>query len=141
MSMVFFNERGAIDVRGEDGRGRFSGKVQSQLEREYGQLEIIPIEEAARRIEQAACMPCIEITHEQFNDALEVLPPLLWKQDADVESFRCCEATSGSVHASYVRLGRRYFTMRRPISDSHEMLVAMATQTMLAGRRTKAALT
>lgn len=134
MSNVYFNGQTAVDVVGPAGLGVYSGKSKADLERQYGTLEILSIAEAAERIEQRACSLPVEVTEAKWDEALCVLPPLKWVQKGDVESFRICEATVATVHATYVRLGKRYFHMSRPLAESHEQVVALAASAMAAPR-------
>jgi len=134
MSNVFFNGHTAVDVVDPSGVGGYSRKSKAELERQYGKLEIISIAEAVERIEQRACTLPIEVTEAEWDEALNVLPPLKWIRTADVESFRICEPTVATVHATYVRLGKRYFCMNRPRAESHEQVVSLAATVMAAPR-------
>lgn len=113
-----------VDQVGPDGRGMYSRKTREELEAEYGTLEVIDTEEAARRTDAAATTGPREITSEDFQDALEVLPPMRWINRGGAESFRISEAISGTVHGAYVRIGERYFTLAQPLRVTHDELVA-----------------
>lgn len=132
MSNVFFNGTCAVDVVNDQARGAYSGKSKFELEGDYGPLQVIPLAEATRLMEKRACTDAVEIDEGAWMEGLEVLPPLKWYRGGNDESFRCCEATSGSVHASYVRLGHRYFVMSQPLSSTHEELVCLAAKALVS---------
>lgn len=51
-----------------------------------------------------------EISEEDWDYALNVLPPLRWTHELGVEVFAISEATSGCMHSWYARLNGRCFT-------------------------------
>jgi hypothetical protein len=52
-----------------------------------------------------------EITHEQYDDALNCLPPLKWEaMPGGGTRFLCLEPTDASYHAQYADYKGRYFT-------------------------------
>lgn len=131
MSNVFYNGTCAVDIVNAQALGTYSGKSKFELESDYGPLQVIPLAEAVRLMEKRACTDAVEIDADEWMEGLEVLPPLKWHRGGNDESFRCCEATSGAVHASYVRLGSRYFVMNQPLSKTHEDLVCLAARAMV----------
>lgn len=68
----------------------------------------------ARNAELFTSIEPIEITEEQFWEALEVLPPQRWKGGV----FYCMEALTGSIHAMYCEAGGKYFTANRCIIET-----------------------
>ena len=66
--------------------------------------------------------PWMEITEDQWTDALEVLPPEKWQTVNGVELFRMSERPTGDITAHYARIGGRYFTANRRTSDKYEKL-------------------
>ena len=91
-------------------------------------------DEASRQIDAATDarfkQGVSEITVEQFEYALNVLPPVGWTTHAAVESFRMSERTWGTLTGIYARLGRRYFTLvddiRTPAADIAARVAAFA---------------
>jgi len=58
-----------------------------------------------------------EITEEQYNDALDVLPPLKWCQKNGVEMFCICEMYTGSYTTQYAKAGGKYYTKMVDVLD------------------------
>ena len=62
-----------------------------------------------------------EITAEDFNEALEILPPAMWRTIGSVESFTVPEPVDHGVYDRVVRIGDRYWKMlasiNTPIND------------------------
>lgn len=132
MSNVFFNGHTVVDVVNPAGLGGYSNKSQAELEHKYGPLVIISLDEAVQKIEERAKSLPIEVDADEWDRSLNVLPPMKWIRAGDTESFRICEATCGMIHATYVRMGNRYFCMNRPLSETHAALVALVESTLAA---------
>lgn len=60
----------------------------------------------------------IEISEEEFQDALNVLPPLKWCNIDGVEMFCMCEMLTGSYTAQYARKNDKYYTKTVDVRDS-----------------------
>ena len=56
-------------------------------------------------------------TKEEWWDALEVLPPMMWRQYDWIETFFISEAMTDNIHSCHVRLGDEYFTVNRRTTD------------------------
>lgn len=86
------------------------------LEREkIGKFEIMTWEEFHKREREAILAdPMVEITAEQFNDALDILPPLRWVKKGGIEMFCCREMWSDTYTTQYAhdhRHGKYYSKM------------------------------
>ena len=87
---------------------------------EYGStLIVLPLDEAWQRHETAFNAEPVEITESQWHDMLGVLPPVAWQRDANGESFKLSERTTGAITAIYVHLNKRYFTFSDDIRTPH----------------------
>ena len=68
-----------------------------------------------------------EITEEDYNDALNVLPPLKWCTKKGVEMFCMCEMYTGSYTTQYARYCGRYYCKMVDCKDEstwlHNILV------------------
>lgn len=60
--------------------------------------------------EELACTAPVEISHDQWRDALEILPPDCWEQRGPFQSFQCSERITGRVAATYLRRSQRYWS-------------------------------
>jgi len=49
-----------------------------------------------------------KIDSERWHDMLNIMPPLLWTNNGGLETFMICEATYGSIHTQFGRVGDRY---------------------------------
>lgn len=66
----------------------------------YGpDLAILPLAEAQARYERQFKTEPVEIDEGAWHEALNVLPPEDWRNDANGESFKCSEPTAGSITA------------------------------------------
>jgi hypothetical protein len=96
------------------------GQAFDRLMPRYGNdLIAMALDTAIARQEDAYRSPVQEITEEQWFDALEVLPPVAWKNTADGESFKMSERLSGSITGIYVRKGGRCFMFNDSITLPH----------------------
>lgn len=64
------------------------------------------------------------ITHRDYWDALECLPPMLWRKGSGCESFFICEATTSNIHSCYIEMGDKYYTAMRRTSLKHTHLIS-----------------
>ena len=64
--------------------------------------------------------PWEEITEDQWQEMLEVLPPDRWRHHAGIEFFQMCETLSGNITSTFARVTidgqRRHFTADRRTS-------------------------
>ena len=74
--------------------------------------------EAAERAQKASvsryCEPVKEITEEQYNEALNILPPEDWQHGSGWSAFRMCEYMSGNITGHYMVMDGRHFFAFRP---------------------------
>lgn len=71
--------------------------------------------------------PLERITKERFQEMLEILPPMRWKNDNGIETFMMCEFTIGDVTQQYAHRGNDYFCKYVRVLDrstyiTHEMI-------------------
>ena len=112
--------RTIIDSAELDSDGVFRSTIKNetlaQIRIRYPEAEIGEWEDIYRAAENSCKTEPQEITEAQYIDALEVLPPVCWKNAKGVESFKVSERFYGNVAAIYARLGKRYFTFSDLIS-------------------------
>lgn len=135
---VFYADGRIVDVavsrvRDVDGKefdlevpiGKYSRKNIEQLKAESAtDIVLLSVEEAVKRVEDAWVSQPIVITESEWYEALGCMPPLNRQGSEDTESFRMSEAYTASVHATYVRIGQRYFCWRERLSTPHSELLA-----------------
>ena len=87
---------------------------------EYGpDLVILPFSEAWQRHEDANKTEPEEISEAAWHEALNVLPPVCWRNDGNGESFKLGEPLTGAITAIYVRVGDRHFTFNDDVRTPH----------------------
>lgn len=107
-------------MQGGEYRSAYYKRTLAELRAETGEnVQLVPLDEAGRMIDDAEaqiyCRAPVEITREQFDDMLNVLPPAKWQKCSatDSEAFFVPEALCGTIYAWHVRLGERYWTLNR----------------------------
>jgi len=140
---VFYADGRILDVaisrvRDVDGKefdlevpiGRYSRKNIDELKAESAtDIVLLSLEGAIKRVEDAWVSQPIIINEEEWHEALGCLPPLKRQGDEDTESFRMSEPYTASVHATYVRVGQRYFCWRERLNTTHSELLAKVRAT------------
>ena len=91
------------------GRSSILGETLEQIQRRYPGAELVDLAAWIEAKDRALCSDPVEITREQFEDALDTLPPQNWQRAALAESFEFMEHTSGRVTTIYCRTGRRFW--------------------------------
>jgi len=114
----------ALDIVNADGRGRYGGKTQAQLEAEHGPIEIVDDAECTRRIEASNITAPVEIDHDKFWYWLECLPPCKWYRGGNTEAFHISERITESIVTWCVRVGERYFSLQ----DTDKLLPKQAIE-------------
>jgi hypothetical protein len=105
----------------------------AQLIPKYGHdLVMLTPEEALIRFEAQFLSGPEEITEERFQEMLNILPPVGWKNDSDGESFKICERTAGRLTAIFIRIGERYATLTDDIRTPHQECCRRAAEYFLA---------
>lgn len=107
---------------------------EAQIRARYPLAQRMGFEEAWKLAEAAGTarfrQDVTEVTHTQFNDALNVLPPVGWTNRNGVESFRISERLWGNLTDIYARLDDRYFKLvddiRVPAATIAERVAAYA---------------
>ena len=94
--------------------GMYSGDTVEEMKERTGAV-LVDADKFVVESEKAMTTDPEEITEEQYQYALEVLPPYGWEHRPFQESFYMSEFYSGDVTTFYVRLGKRYFSFRAPL--------------------------
>ena len=85
---------------------------------------ITTYQEAAAQIEAGCKTEPRRIGEEDFDYALNVLPPMQWVRGESCESFKMSERTHGKVTAIYVRLGASYWKFEDVYTLPHSEVIA-----------------
>lgn len=91
-----------------------------------GELVVVGLGEAFRLQEEAAKTEPSEISGEEFDDKLNILPPRGWVPGFGdgASSFKICEPYIGKVHSIYAKLNGRFFTFRDDVRMAHDDILA-----------------
>ena len=112
--------------------GLYSSKTLAQFRAEHADA-VVMAWEAAHELERAQYLkPVTEITQERFWEMLEVLPPCKWARYDGEESFFVSEAIHSDIHAWFVRIDERYFTLEDSRTLTHREVTLAARAYMLA---------
>ena len=121
-------------IHPDDGLTLHCAENEAEVRARHPQAVRMAFEEAWKRADAAGSaryrQDVTEISEAQFNDALNVLPPVGWTTRAGVESFRISERLWGNITDIYARLGDRYFKLtddiRLPAAIVAERVAAYA---------------
>ena len=127
--VVFYvrGETNLIDLVNEDGHGRFSGETLDEIRMRCPGVILTTMAEAHKDIEKVNekifSVPPEEITEEQYDEALCVLPPENYTNVGSASGFRSMEYMTAMWTAHYAGFhkdkGGTYFTaMRRAVKNS-----------------------
>lgn len=86
----------------------------------YDVLTAAEFDDLMDRWERSMCGDWKEITEEEYDDALNILPPVKWCGGG----FFSCEAFSGTLHSFYQRMDGRYYTSLQSICEKRENILA-----------------
>lgn len=108
----------------EGGACPYTGKTAEQFAAEgYDVLNDEQFDELLERYQNGLCGRWKEVTEEEFNEQLNVLPPIGWNGSG----FWMSEYTYGDVTAYYQRFGGRYYTSLQRINTSRgEILYSLS---------------
>ena len=116
----------AVDNNGNY-TGTYSGETLEQIRKRCPGAELMSFDDAVDQCQvaqdKAYITGPVEITESEYDEALNVLPPMKWVNSGSSQSFRVCEALCGTIYAAYVFTKGRYFVMNEHASTSHESLV------------------
>ena len=103
-----------------DGKCPYSHKTAADFEAEgFTLLTDDEFAELDRAYEQSLCGDWKEITEEQFEDALNVLPPIKWMNGG----FYIGEPTRGSLYGFYQRIGDKYYTSLQSVYTDRQTII------------------
>lgn len=113
-------------VQREDGVlvSHYMRETVEQMSIRHPGVYIETMENAIRLKEEVLKSAPVEITEEDFMEALECLPPLNWVGENGAASFKMMEFYSGRITGVYVRLAERYFVFNDVFSITHDEAVA-----------------
>lgn len=110
------------------GVSSYSNKTLKEIQVDEPKAVQIPLKDAALQVRaacrEAYCTGPSRITEEEYQEALDVLPPVNWIMQGSVETFKISERLIGSLTAILVRIGDDYFTLTDDIYLTHTEIFA-----------------
>jgi hypothetical protein len=126
---LFDSETGRVETQIIEKEGKY---ICGYTQKEIVQTEtrkVLPWDEAYTLLQEANrkrfCKGPVEITAEQFDDALNVLPPAKWQGSRLRQSFYVIEAITDDIHGWYAQLGDRYFTINESKYKTNDEIIAL----------------
>lgn len=99
------------------------GKTLSEIQERHPTALIVDYQVAVEQIESGCKTDPRRIDIEDFEYALNSLPPQQWQGGAEYETFKMSERTNGRVTAVYARIGSSYWMFRDVHTISHVEIV------------------
>ena len=117
-----------IDVVTEDGTGLYAGRSMACSHDQYPNVVIMSHDDYRAYHDKVMTTEPVEITDDEFNMALEALPPLNWRRSADHrESFMMSEYISGTITSIYCYMDGKYYRFNGSSSLTHEEICQRCT--------------
>jgi hypothetical protein len=120
--------------------GQYSNKTLEQYREEHPSMIITSFDEAIMLTEELVKTDVSEITEERYNDMLECLWPIDWKQGSGTDSFKFREMYSGNITDIFAFIKdevsgeRRYFTFRDNVRMAHSEIIAKCSAFIAKGK-------
>lgn len=111
-------------VRNAAGEWVAGDKTLAQWQQERPGMILLTGEAVDRHHDDAAREAPKLITAEEYDDALNCLPPMGWHRGGSAESFKMSELTSGNMTAIYVRLSREFVRLVDDYRLTHPQIMA-----------------
>jgi len=116
-----------IDEVRPDGLTIWGRKTYGQIVSEYPDVVKIPFDRAlalndAKYLDE----PTKRITEDDWDDALNVLPPMKWNRYTEFETFMMSECITGDITRVYARIGDDYVRFNGRTSMTHFEIVTRA---------------
>ena len=105
-------------------RGIYSGETLEEMRLRYPAAEIGELGPVAKASDDHFRHGPVEITEDQFDYALEVLPPEDFVVRNGASTFKMCEYTSGRITAIYASIRGRYYELADDFALSHDAILA-----------------
>lgn len=121
----------------EDGEavGLYSRETKEQFAKRYPNIGLMGVEAAMAAERLPHLTGPQEIDEDKYTYALEVLPPCRFVVAERVQSFFVSEAVTMDIHAWYVRLGRRFFTLQQSRAMKTDEIVQLCREYADANRQ------
>lgn len=95
-------------------------------------LDVLPLSAAIELAEAASvaryCSGWHEISADDWQEALNCLPPENWQKVLGVSIFRCSERLTGNITAHYAQVGSRYWCANLPTTTRYTEIAVQVHQ-------------
>lgn len=114
-------------IKRDSDRSSICNESLEQVQASHPGAEVWEMEDACHSIHTLTYADClsapVEVTEARWDEMLNVLPPMNWRNDHGTESFMICEAQTLDLHSIFCRLGDRYFEMTNRRGLNHAEIV------------------
>jgi len=107
---------------------QISGETLEQVQARHPGAIVADYAEVCAQIEAQSKTEPRQIDAEDFDYALNVLPPVGWVRESGCESFKMSEHTNGNVTAIYARVGETFWTFQDVYTMKHAEIMAKVRQ-------------
>ena len=115
----------AIDAINPDtGRGLYSGEGLEDIRKRYPGAIITTLDAILDAERTAFVSEPVRIDRERWNEMLNVLPPIQWKNERAAETFKMSEMTSGMITTIFCRIGENYFELSDNVNTPHDKIAS-----------------
>lgn len=104
-------------------------KVEEYRAAGYDVLTSSEFDALMEKWERSLCGDWKEITEQEYDDMLNILPPLKWYDGG----FFSSEAFAGTLHSFYQRLDGKYYTSLQSIHEKRDVILASLTGAITRG--------
>ena len=103
--------------------GAYGGRTLEQTREEYADACVVTLEEYGTMQDAQYRRAVSEITADEYDYALCVLPPEGWTRDERGASFKCSGRSAGSITNIYAAVGGRYYALADDFTMPHDEIM------------------
>lgn len=113
---------------------RLQGHTLEEVQARHPGAQLMSYQKAEQQIEAGCKTSPRRIDREDFDYALNVLPPVRWDQNGKYETFLMSERINGRVTGIYARVSDSYWKFEDVYTLSHVEIIAKVREAMKAER-------
>ena len=115
----------AIDaINPATGKGLYSGENLEDIRKRYPGAIITTLDAILDAERTAFVSEPVRIDRERWDEMLNVLPPVQWKNERAAETFKMSEMTSGMITTIFCRIGENYFELSDNVNTPHDKIAS-----------------
>ena len=115
----------AIDaINPATGKGLYSGENLEDIRKRYPGAIITTLDAILDAERDVFASAPVRIDRERWDEMLNVLPPVQWKNERAAETFKMSEMTSGMITTIFCRIGENYFELSDNVNTPHDKIAS-----------------